>query len=481
MRSATKILLLTATVAWGCSLVNAPANPPKCGDGVVAGLEECDDGNGSDTDACTSSCKLSRCGDGFVQEGKEACDDGNKDDTDACTSSCKKATCGDGFVQKDVEACDDGNQDDTDTCLSSCVSATCGDGVVQKSVEECDDKNKDNTDACTTKCMKARCGDGFVQKDVEECDDGNKANTDDCPDDAANGGTCKKAACGDGFVNSMGALPEECDDGNKSNDDDCPDDASKKGTCKKAACGDGFINLKGAMKEECDDGNKSNDDDCPDDVKKKGTCKNAKCGDLFVNLKGMNKEQCDDGNMIEDDGCTSTCFCGIVAGQWQMTGGWGIYTEAPAASGSPPANQPLPFNDVVFGTDGNRSKPYPGGETENSFAMSPPFTIPDSLDFEAWAEDEGGQTYDQKTFNISVDGGATFTQLLTCSNPNAAPFCKANSSKAADAWDKVSIPTGALAGQKGILKITYNTVDSCCGFERGFFMRKANFMCKPQP
>jgi cysteine-rich repeat protein len=63
---------------------------------VRTGFEECDDGNGSNTDGCLNSCKLAKCGDGFVRVGVEECDDGNQVNNDACTNTCKKpAACGD--------------------------------------------------------------------------------------------------------------------------------------------------------------------------------------------------------------------------------------------------------------------------------------------------------------------------------------------------------------------------------------------------
>jgi cysteine-rich repeat protein len=43
---------------------------------VVDPGEECDDGNGVDTDECPSLCLFARCGDGFVLSGVEACDAG---------------------------------------------------------------------------------------------------------------------------------------------------------------------------------------------------------------------------------------------------------------------------------------------------------------------------------------------------------------------------------------------------------------------
>jgi cysteine-rich repeat protein len=62
-----------------------------CGNKVVNGGETCDDGNQTDTDACTNACKKNVCGDGVVFAGVEECDDGNSDDGDACSNSCKSA------------------------------------------------------------------------------------------------------------------------------------------------------------------------------------------------------------------------------------------------------------------------------------------------------------------------------------------------------------------------------------------------------
>ncbi|MBI5754996.1 DUF4215 domain-containing protein, partial [Candidatus Peregrinibacteria bacterium] len=68
-----------------------------CGNGYTytAGGEECDDGNTSNSDKCTTSCDLTYCGDKVVQNPngngqKEECDDGNTTNNDGCDSTCKK-------------------------------------------------------------------------------------------------------------------------------------------------------------------------------------------------------------------------------------------------------------------------------------------------------------------------------------------------------------------------------------------------------
>jgi len=173
------------------------------------------------------------CGNGMV-EGGEECDDGNADNTDDCLDSCVTASCGDGFVLAGSEECDDGNADNTDACLDSCVNAACGDTFVQAGVEECDDANADNTDACTDLCMNAKCGDTFVQADVEECDDGNDSDLDECTN------ACKAPTCTDSIqsgvetdVDCGGADCGKCAiDAKCAGDVDCMSDACVMGTCQ---------------------------------------------------------------------------------------------------------------------------------------------------------------------------------------------------------------------------------------------------------
>ncbi len=73
-----------------------------CGDGIVGGGEQCDDGNISNGDGCNASCNVeagytctgspsicsSVCGDGIVGAG-EQCDDGNLINGDGCNSFCQ--------------------------------------------------------------------------------------------------------------------------------------------------------------------------------------------------------------------------------------------------------------------------------------------------------------------------------------------------------------------------------------------------------
>ncbi|HLT36574.1 MAG TPA: DUF4215 domain-containing protein [Enhygromyxa sp.] len=63
--------------------------PADCGNGVIDGDEECDDGNTIDIDACSNACTMAVCGDGLIQiHLGETCDDGNTVGGDGCASSC---------------------------------------------------------------------------------------------------------------------------------------------------------------------------------------------------------------------------------------------------------------------------------------------------------------------------------------------------------------------------------------------------------
>ncbi len=143
-------------IGWRCI--------PICGDRQLKGDESCDDGNTASGDGCSSTCLTEPgwdcsggvcvlvsgdggqtldggfhyCGDGIVS-GAEECDDGplNNDTAyDGCTTQCRRAYCGDGVVNG-PEECDLGPRGNTATygdvggCTSSCVRASyCGDGVV---------------------------------------------------------------------------------------------------------------------------------------------------------------------------------------------------------------------------------------------------------------------------------------------------------------------------------------------------------------
>ncbi|MEM9862678.1 MAG: DUF4215 domain-containing protein [Myxococcota bacterium] len=119
-----------------------------CGNGVVDGSEECDDGNQASGDGCSATCRL-RCGNG-VLEGGEQCDDGNAESGDGCDGSCQ-LECGNGVVGT-AEECDDGNLRLNDGCNARC-ELECGNGILEPA-ETCDDGNRENDDGCSDVCAR---------------------------------------------------------------------------------------------------------------------------------------------------------------------------------------------------------------------------------------------------------------------------------------------------------------------------------------
>lgn len=246
-----------------------------CGDGVVGGDEECDDGNSVATDACLPDCSSATCGDLVVQLGVEECDDGDQDNTDNCTNACQFAICGDGIVGPG-EGCDDGDDIDTNQCSNDCIVGTCGDGDIQPG-EECDEGIE--TAECNIDCTQSMCGDGVPNsKAGEECDDGGESVT--CNAD------CSVAACGDGKLNISSG--EACDDGGES--------ATCNIDCSEPLCGDGMTNTLAG--EECDEEGVAS-------ASCDGDCSLPTCGDGEFNPNAQ--EECDDGDTEPGDACSSSC------------------------------------------------------------------------------------------------------------------------------------------------------------------------------
>jgi cysteine-rich repeat protein len=220
--------------------------PLSCGDGIVAGDEQCDDGNINDRDGCTNACELARCGDGLKRTDAKnssmqpCCDDQptNCPEGESCISGLCSSP---GFEQ-----CDDGNDRNDDLCTTNCQIPFCGDATLNTG-ESCDDGNCAQSDACTNACQNAACGDGFTQTGSEECDDGGLQSGDGCDDN------CQLEACGNGRV-----------DGDEQCDDEALAAAGACVNCQIGVCGDGTI-FEG--REDCDDGNSDPGDLCSVDCR----------------------------------------------------------------------------------------------------------------------------------------------------------------------------------------------------------------------
>ncbi len=114
---------VTTSTTTGTTTTTTPT--AVCGNGVREGAEECDDGNGDNTDACSSTCQTARCGDGFVRQGVEQCDDGNATPADGCTAcTTDPPVCGNGRLEAG-ETCDDGNTQNGDPCPADCRVEPC--------------------------------------------------------------------------------------------------------------------------------------------------------------------------------------------------------------------------------------------------------------------------------------------------------------------------------------------------------------------
>ena len=201
---------------WMCG---CPDGPPcvmttVCGNLWLSPVEECDDGNTSSGDGCSSSCQVEAgwrcpapgrlclpiCGDG-VTVGWETCDDGNTADGDGCASNCLVEPCWDCSRSQCVYvSCGDGGPDDGKRGI-------CGDGLLSPG-EQCDDGDLNNDQAyggCTTQCkFGPYCGDGQVNG-PEECDLG-----------SANGKVTGKGGCNLGCTN-----PHYCGDGQIDPGEEC--------------------------------------------------------------------------------------------------------------------------------------------------------------------------------------------------------------------------------------------------------------------
>lgn len=313
---------------WFCTAEQDACTQDGCGDGIVTGGEDCDDGNKHHGDGCSPSCTREECGNGTLEQG-EACDDGDTDPGDGCSATCAEEACGNRALDLG-EQCDTGLADTkgcnfpADNALEKirCTFVRCGDGHINKAAgEECEEGGQ-ATPTCNIRCKMPVCGDGFYDPvSMEECDSEGK-NTVAC------NSNCKAPRCGDEHMNPAyfppGSLePEECDKGG--NHKDCNgSNPPGIGNCRKPRCGDLYVNPAyvppGATKvEECDTGGNSSECNgyAPPGT---GSCRRPSCGDGYVNPKyvppnSTKGEECDDGALSdsEPDACRTNCraaFCG---------------------------------------------------------------------------------------------------------------------------------------------------------------------------
>ncbi|CAD8081441.1 unnamed protein product [Paramecium sonneborni] len=261
-----------------------------CGDGIIAGNEECEIGilkncNKNCKYQCQEECKqciFGRC---------KQCRSGFELQNNKCIERC-----GDWQIQREEE-CDDGNMIRFDGC-HNCQNE-CQDQCLDCKFGQCM-RCQDGWILMNGNC-EFKCGDSIIAQGVEECDDGNDIQFDgcyncklECDDQGCSAcylGVCYNCyhpltlykdqclvICGDGLL-AEGF--EDCDDGN-----DIPYDGCYK--CKYQCYKECKICEKGVCIDECDFGYYLMNQTCL-----------PLCGDKIITYH----EQCDDGNFIEFDGC----------------------------------------------------------------------------------------------------------------------------------------------------------------------------------
>jgi cysteine-rich repeat protein len=311
--------------------------PVVCGDGMTGVGEQCDDGNTTNGDGCSSTCQIEIiCGDGTVG-GTEQCDDGNTTSGDGCSSTCQiEVVCGDTMVGPG-EQCDDGNTTNGDGCSSTCqiegavseiepnedgTPSTGGSGINGNDFAIANaDTNGAFTGNVVITAALSPVGDEDVFKFTNPT-----ATTVQAKFDIWNlaPGFGIGKACGTSIDtalhvrNAAGTSLASNDDRNGAADRcstltfaiaaggtvyvhvSAYDDATAIASYAlnvvytPVVCGDGAV----GPGETCDDGNTTPGDGCS------ATCQlEVVCGD---GVRG-GTEQCDDGNTISGDGCNATC------------------------------------------------------------------------------------------------------------------------------------------------------------------------------
>lgn len=128
------------------------------------------------TDSCTSTCAIARCGDSIVRPGIEQCDDGkNGDNADGCTDTCTFGECDPtttyasgvipGWVCPEdwvLQGCP-GAYICVRKTIAPIICTECGNGT-KDTTEECDwsDLTDPHREACNQYCLLNYCGDGVI-------------------------------------------------------------------------------------------------------------------------------------------------------------------------------------------------------------------------------------------------------------------------------------------------------------------------------
>lgn len=328
------LALLFALAACGDNLAPigpdaAPRPTTTCGDGLVEGDEDCDDGDTLLDPVCDPTCQFT-CGNGIVEADlgelcdlgattaagrcPTACDDGLACTSDVLSGSDCTAACMSSPIAVPVNAdgcCPPGANSLTD---SDCDPA-CGNSLVEAG-EACDTAITAGAGACPTTCndgqscttdaltMGGSCQATCVATPITQpidgdtcCPPGATPITDrDCGPGCGNGVVDAGETCDTAIAIGAGACPTllTCNDNVA-----CTTNTLRDGGTCTAACAFPAITAC-ANGDQCCPGtcNATNDDTCM-----------PRCGNAVVEAG----EQCDDGNQVDTDACSNLCRVPVVA------------------------------------------------------------------------------------------------------------------------------------------------------------------------
>ncbi|MFN3200872.1 MAG: DUF4215 domain-containing protein [Bradymonadia bacterium] len=196
--------------------------PPECGDEVVEGEEQCDDGNENDDDGCNTLCEIVDIPDGapcdpesdvLVCAEGSFCSDVTEEGAEAPSYACALIECGDGQAAGD-EQCDDGNEADNDGCNTLCEIVAIPDGG-----------------PCDPASEIFACEEGLFCSEVE----GNFI--------------CNLNPCGNGVLDGEGEGAETCEDGNTQAGDGCDDLCQLEEAPLEIAAPGGAVMVAGELSE----------------------------------------------------------------------------------------------------------------------------------------------------------------------------------------------------------------------------------------
>jgi hypothetical protein len=463
----------TCNAATGCGHTSI-----SCDDSDACTTDSCDTATGcvnadvdcDDADACTTdTCNaVTGCGHADI-----SCND-----SDACTTdSCDTAT---GCVNADVD-CDDSDACTTDTCNAA---SGCGHTSIS-----CDDSNACTTDSCDT-------ASGCVNADVN-CDDGNACTTDSC--DTANGCVNAPLSCDD----SDACTADSCDtvSGCVNAALDCEDsDACTVNDCDSAT-GCTTTPL------DCDDEDPCTDDLCDGAAGCYQQPTNCDDGDICNGGEACEPgEGCYsvDNSVVSVEGFESEVL-GWTTGDLGGSGGEGggalnLWQITDTSGGG----NPVVFDSLAFGTPNTGDQGY-----EHSFLESPSFDLRHggvitfrsfvaNEDADLYIDSEGGGGtdvesvtgpevsvtvgptvtvevaepgdglppllipgtlreggYDRESFQVSYDGGFSWTTLVGIGDPRWTQQQKWLTFEVRVAADFATVDTR--------FRFVYDTFDDCCG------------------